>query len=389
MLFRPPDLQLYHLDRIAVLVLVIVVLLRTLLLRQTIWAAGPVTWPMLGLLLLALSGLLSQPYDPRHWAVFAAKWAVPFALFHLAQFAFADSRSLRQFESFCLWVLGYLCLTAVLFLFGSQWVFPPFILDESLGIHADRARGPFLQAVANGVSLNLLGLLALNAYRRGRLRGTLAWLFLAGLPLAMLATNTRAVWLSFAGSALILLFFSADSQIKRACRSLVIAGALGVAAVLCFSPAGSAASVRADDRSPVEFRLALYRAGWDMFLERPLLGWGASPVQLELTRRVSEFHPPEFIFHNSYLEIAVEHGLIGLTLYLWMLLDLFRIGRRSNPTQHDFLDAGFRRLWPVMVLVYVFNASFVVMSYQFVNGLLFTIAGMLAAQNRREVNVDR
>jgi hypothetical protein len=34
-------------------------------------------------------------------------------------------------------------------------------------------------------------------------------------------------------------------------------------------------------------------------------------------------------------------------------------------------------------VVYLVNASFVVMSYQFVNGLLFTIAGMLAAQNRR------
>jgi hypothetical protein len=29
------------------------------------------------------------------------------------------------------------------------------------------------------------------------------------------------------------------------------------------------------------------------------------------------------------------------------------------------------------------NAATVVMSYQFVNGLLFTIAGMLAAQRRR------
>ena len=35
---------------------------------------------------------------------------------------------------------------------------------------ADRARGPFLQAVANGVSLNLLGLVALDSFRRRRLR---------------------------------------------------------------------------------------------------------------------------------------------------------------------------------------------------------------------------
>ena len=49
----------------------------------------------------------------------------------------------------------------------------------------------------------------------------------------------------------------------------------------------------------------------------------------------------------------------------------------------NFLDTEFRRLWPVLVIVYLVNASFVVMSYQFVNGLLFAIAGMLASQNLR------
>ena len=49
----------------------------------------------------------------------------------------------------------------------------------------------------------------------------------------------------------------------------------------------------------------------------------------------------------------------------------------------DFTDDGFRKIWPILLGVYLMNASFVVMNYQFVNGLLFTLAGMLAAQNRR------
>jgi hypothetical protein len=36
--------------------------------------------------------------------------------------------------------------------------------------------------------------------------------------------------------------------------------------------------------------------------------------------------------------------------------------------------------------VYWVNAALVVMNYQFVNGLLFTMAGMLAAQQRRAAN---
>jgi hypothetical protein len=38
--------------------------------------------------------------------------------------------------------------------------------------------------------------------------------------------------------------------------------------------------------------------------------------------------------------------------------------------------------------VYLLNGSFVVMNYQFVNGLLFTMAGLLVAQNRRNVEVE-
>jgi hypothetical protein len=90
----------------------------------------------------------------------------------LAGLVFTKERYLRQFEVFALVVLGYLSFTAIAFLSGANsLIFPRFILDESLWFHADRARGPLLQAVANGVSLNVLGLLALHAYGRGRARG--------------------------------------------------------------------------------------------------------------------------------------------------------------------------------------------------------------------------
>ena len=100
-----------------------------------------------------------------------------------------------------------------------------------------------------------------------------------------------------------------------------------------------------------------------------------------------DFHQSAFFFHNTYLEIAVQQGLLGLLLYLWMVLDLFRLGRRrgsySPAAEGTFLDDQFRSLWPFLLAVYLLNGSFVVMNYQFVNGLLFTIAGLLAAQNRR------
>jgi O-antigen ligase len=131
--------------------------------------------------------------------------------------------------------------------------------------------------------------------------------------------------------------------------------------------------------------MVVYEAGWQMFLDKPLTGWGASRMQPELQKRIAGFHQDAFFMHNTYLEVVVEHGLLGLALYAWMVIGLLRLARKRVPedSDGDFLDGPFRALWPILVAVYMVNASFVVMNYQFVNGLLFTLAGMLAAQNRR------
>jgi putative inorganic carbon (HCO3(-)) transporter len=391
MLFRPPDLRLYFLDRVAFGLLILVVLLRALTQRQSLRMDESIKWPMLGLLTLAIADVLARPYQSEAWSILAAKWIVPFAMYYMAGLVFEDQVSLRRFETFALIVLGYLCITAILFLAGTKsLILPPFIVDESLGIHADRARGPFLQAVANGVTLNLLGLIALDSFRRRRLRGVLALLFLIVVPLAVLATKTRAVWLSFAASVLVLLFFSPSGRVRRACFWLALAGVLGVLSMLTFEDGNQSLSARLVERSPVEFRMAVYRAGWDMFQAKPLWGWGAAQMQSGLTMRISEFHQETFFFHNTYLEIAVQYGIVGLALYLWIVVDLFRLSRNRGQSlgapaissEGEFLDGQFRSLWPVLLTVYLLNACFVVMNYQFVNGLLFTLAGMLAAQNR-------
>jgi putative inorganic carbon (hco3(-)) transporter len=395
MLFHSPDAPVPSYDRFALLLLVFVVLLRACLLREPLHLAGPVTWPMLGLLVWALCGVLAQPYKVEIWSMFAARWLVPFVLYQLAAFVFVDPKSLRQFELFTLLVLGYLSLIAILFMAGMKdFIFPRYILDEGLGIHADRARGPFLQAVANGLALNLLGLLALDSFRRKRLRGLAAIALLAALPLAIVATQTRAVWASFAGSILILLFSTQNRRLRRGCLVLTLAGLMGVVALLCCPDHHRSLSERLEESSPVKFRMAVYQAGWEMFMERPFSGWNEQAMQAGLANRVSDFHEDRYYFHNTYIEILVRYGLIGLGMYLWIVIDLFRIGRKRLSSTFSpnggLLDQQFRSIWPLMVLVYLVNGSFVGMNYQFVNGLLFTLAGMLAAQNRlhgKELNV--
>lgn len=388
MLFRPADYRFHSYDRFAFVLLIFVVLLRSWTMRVPIRIAGAVVWPVFALLVLALYDALSQPYDPETWGVLAAKWLVPVGLYVLAGHIFEDARSRRQFEVFAFLVLGYLCVIAILFMVGAtEFIFPRYILDEGLGIHADRARGPFLQAVANGLTLNMLGLLAMDSFRRHRLPKVPAVLLLTALPLAIVATKTRAVWLSFAASILWLMFFSPSRCLRRTCLCLVLGGGLGLIAMVGLGDSQLSLKERLEESGPVTFRLAVYQAGWEMFQQKPLSGWGSLAMQAELSSRISDFHQEQFYFHNTYLEILVQYGVVGLALYGWLIVGLFRLGR-GRPGLHSpvgtFPDAHFRSLWPLIVVVYLVNACFVVMNYQFVNGILFTLAGMLAAQNRRD-----
>ena len=386
MLLRHENVPFYEIDRVAFGLLLLGVVGRAIIQRQRLFVVERIHWPMLGLTVLALATAIRQPFDSETWSLLASKFIIPFVLFHAAGMVFTNEKKFRQFEVYALLVLAYLSFTAIAFLSGARaLIFPRFILDESLGFHADRARGPFLQAVANGVSLNILGLVALHAYQRGSVRGRKIAVLLASVPVAILATMTRAVWLSFAGSVIALIFLSKNRTLRRAGVGLALMAGLALAVVLSSHELGGALSDRLEERQPVEFRVAVYAGSWQMFLDRPLLGWGFHQMPAELPRYVSEYKDKVLYPHNTYLELLVEEGMAGLALYLWLMWEMWRLGRGEIPAgeKDGFLDSQFHRLWPVLLAVYWVNAALVVMSYQFVNALLFTMAGMLAAQRRR------
>lgn len=382
MLFRPPYGDLPDIDRVLFGMLVASVALQVLLRKRGL-PFYAMSWPMIGLSAMAIFSALNQAYEPKIWSVIAAKFLVPFVLFHLAGLIFEDESSLRWLERFVLATLAYLTFIAIAFLMGADGlVFPRFILDSNLGFHTDRARGPFLQAVANGVTLNLLGLLAMHRCREGALPKVWGGVLLASLPIAILATKTRAVWLSFVISMSCLLFCSRETRTKRSWKWLV-AAALGVGLSWIAAGDGGTITERVQESSAVEFRMAAYRAGWSMFLERPLAGWGINQLQSEVSRRIDGFHGEEFVaVHNTYFELLIEHGVLGFALYVWLISELVRLRRPPvRPTGRNYADT-IQRVWPLLLGVYLVNATFVVMNYQFVNGLVFTLAGIVAARQR-------
>ena len=386
MLFWHPDVPFHEVNRWTFGVLVLSAVGGALVARKSVFVVERASWPMIGLVLVILASMVGRPLDADTGGVFAAKYLVPFLLFHLCKIIFQQEKQFHYFEVLACLVLSYLSFTSIAFLVGARaLVFPQFILDAGLGYHAERARGPFLQPVANGVSLNLLGLLVWHAHKRGSVRGLKAILLLVSVPIAILATLTRAVWLAFAGSLIAILALSHNRKLRLAMVALVLVALAVLGVVISATSLGDVLSDRVEESSPVDYRMAVYAGGWQMFLERPLLGWGFHQMPEELPRYVSEFRDKVLYPHNTYLEVLVENGVVGLALYVWMMWELWRLGRGRIPPAEKagFLNDNFHRLWPILLAVYWINAAVVVMSYHFVNALLFTMAGMLAGQRQR------
>ena len=416
-LFKPPDLNLGHADRIAFGALCFLVALRALALRERLPFVAGLSLPMLGLIILAALRACREPFEAQTWSVAASKFIVPFVLFHVAILVFRRSRERAQFELFVIVTLAYLIFTALAFLVGArELIYPRLILDETIGFHVGRARGPFLQAVANGMSLNLLGLLAVTVSGQVR-RRVVVFLWFA-LPWAILATMTRSVWIGFVASSIALGMRMLKGRLKDAALLIVVAGLfLGVGVAAGSRSFRSALSERSEERGPVDARIAVYRAGWSMIQERPLAGWPAEMMYRELARRMSGYRLHKFYVHNTYLALLLELGWPGLTLYGILFFNLFRLARQGSAPK-GAIDKGrftaplkrcpdtnlsswsrcegaagpsigeekgrdplsnWRKLWPLMLGVFLFNACFVDMAYQFVNGLLLTAAGILCA----------
>lgn len=376
-LFRPPDLFSFYADRIAFCILVFFVSLRAMALREKIPFFAGISVPMLGLTALAVIRALREPFDPQTWSIIASKYIVPFALFHIAVIVFRSVKERKHFEIFTMLALAYLVFIAIAFLADARsLIYPRFILDESLGFHPDRARGPFLQAVANGVSLNILGILVVALPQKRSIVMRLLWL---ALPLAVLATMTRAVWISFAVSAIVLGVRLIERRVLALCGLLAAVGLLaGMAIGLSNHSLRAQLWDRTGECGPVAARLAVYEAGWAMFQERPFTGWTAGDMFSELGRRMEGYHLRIFYVHNTYLALLVEFGVPGLALYRILFFNLFRLSW-LHPVGETGTVASLRRAWPVLLSVYLFNAFFVDMAYQFVIGLIFTVAGMLCA----------
>lgn len=304
---------------------------------------------------------------------------VPFLLYLVAPAAFATERQ-RTILLGTLTVVGaYLAVTAFFEMIGPHGlVFPSFIRNPMLGIHDGRARGPFLEAGADGLAMfscAVAALMLLDRPRRPWVRR--AVMAIAGLCLlGLVLTLTRQVWAGAAAGAL--LASVGSPKLRRHLPIALLAGVVLIGGALLVIP-GLQAKLhsRASAQKPIWDRLNSDSAAMRMIESRPLLGfgWDTFPRYSPRYYHVARTYPLSGVgeVHNVVLSNAAELGAIGLGLWLLGLaMAMIAPFRRRGPPGLDVWKLG---LIAVGVAWFV-QANFAPLTYAFDNYLPWLFAGV-------------
>ena len=174
-------------------------------------------------------------------------------LFFVAPKAFREERDRRILLGTLVALGAYLGLTALFETVGPDaLVVPDYISDPNVGTHEDRARGPFAEAAANGLSLYgcmVAAVIAAITWRDRRWR-QVAGVVAALCALGILLTVTRAAWI--AGAAATVLTLLAVKETRRFVIPAVAVGGVGVLLAFAVIPGlQGQAEDRANDDRPV------------------------------------------------------------------------------------------------------------------------------------------
>jgi len=336
-----------------------------------------------------VTGTIFRVDGTRNLSVFLTGFFVPGMVLYFARYFPPTLKQARTVWLLLTGLLVYLIFTAFMEHFHiSALVFPQYILDPSIGIHQERARGPVVNAAEDGGMLAILLLVGLHTvlYRfEGVMRWILSALLLVAGALALFFTQTRGTWLAFIGGFAIML-------LHKQCRSLVL-GLGGVGAlVLVVYLVASAASVgglvtknplpqRSDNTEDTEdFRKNLYEESVRPFQEHPFIGWGLGTFTDEdylFDAYGGSLTITTAVLHDTVVAITLESGIPGGALYVAFLISsvviLFRLRKRStNVEVGDFCVVGV-----ASIAAFVINGQFVDIRYfAQQNALVFFLVGL-------------
>jgi O-antigen/teichoic acid export membrane protein/O-antigen ligase len=313
---------------------------------------------------------------------------VPLLVVLAAPFAFRTARQRSVLLAHLVGLGAYLGIVALLETINLKYlIYPRYIADPDIGQHFDRARGPFLTAVVNGMALFVCAAAALLAFALWQRAGprAIALVVAALCSAGELFTLTRSVWIGAGIAAIVTLV--AFREIRRFLVPALGVGAVAVFGLLVVIPGlQGKAQQRSENQQTVWVRENLAAGAVRMIEERPLVGFGwrtfetASPPFLRQApnRPLIGSGSP---VHNTFLSNAAELGLVGAGLWtaalLWAVLGA--VLGRGPPSL-----LGWRMLTLAVAVEFVVVANFVLLVHPFPYLVVWTFVGIATAWRAAE-----
>lgn len=217
---------------------------------------------------------------------------------------------------------------AVISLMQTMDIATSRIYDEKAGTRIT-VLGQNPNNLANNISLGLIALVGIF-FAQNKTPSRFRYLLLpaaAFMIMAIIDTGSRGAPLAIGAGFLALAL--RNGTIWARIKSLVIVSAaigLLVAAILQ-SETMTSRYMKSINENNIEGREAIFPAAWQMFKEKPAIGWGPIDNMYEVGRRapiIRAHHPDgDRDTHNLYLEVLTATGLLGaIPLFTFILLCL-------------------------------------------------------------------
>lgn len=290
-----------------------------------LWRIFPSTYlnlPLFSFMLICIFSVIISSYFVLSLRAFIWKTAEYTLLFFIVIEVINDKRKIRNI------LITVLISAGIMGMDGGIQYFTHVELLRHRSLFKERVTGPFSSpndfAAYLVVILPLILSLSFSELKSRRLRWLLK-LESALLMVLLIIGISRGAWIGFVAAllfigifngkralltilvTLVILFFILPPNFKGQIKSIFILNA----------PGGN-----------MDRRL-MWQGGWDMFLDKPILGHGLGTFM----RNFMDYRPQgyeEIVYaHNCYLQIAAELGVIGLATFLWMIILLFDTSIRS------------------------------------------------------------
>ncbi len=352
-----------------------------------------IEWAFILFAFICLASMAIHGFGPASsrfaspWFIFITAYLFPFVAFLFAKRYLVTERDLSILFHTLFYLGAYLSIIAFFEFFNlRQYVHPRFIVDPKVLAHWDRARGPFYNAALNGFAM-VIGFICgvqLLSSKRGFAKVLHLILMTLFFP-AVFFTLTRSVYLCFLFTlgALLLAYRTPLSKWKLL--------AIPLALVLIFASMNLHRLESSNRREggvyeveEVRIREALFSMSMIMIADNPVLGVGFAqflPASLSKYRALVPLAQQyEAVSqHHQILTIAVEVGLVGVSLYLWMIV-MFLIRAYSLFARFPgtgYFDQNLALLIGLALGVYILNSLFIDPSFQlFPNAVFFTFGGI-------------